>query len=131
MCVCVCVCVCVCARAHACARMLSCVQLFLTLWGCSPFGSSVHGILQARILEWVAMPSSSRGFPRPWDRTHISCIAGRFFTPEPPGKPLLEALFGPFMLFLLFAQQLLLPPRTPPPSFLATPADVTHRLDLS
>ena len=41
--------------------------------GCSPPGSSVHGILQARILEWVAMPSS-RGSSQPRDRTHIACI---------------------------------------------------------
>ena len=40
---------------------------------CSPPGSSVHGILQARILEWVAMPFS-RGTSRPTDRTCISCI---------------------------------------------------------
>ena len=49
---------------------------------CSPPGSSVHEILQARILEWVAMPSS-RGSSRPRDRTHISCVsctAGGFFT---------------------------------------------------
>ena len=40
--------------------------------GCSPSGSSVHGISQARILEWVAMPSSRRSsWPR--DRTHVSC----------------------------------------------------------
>ena len=49
--------------------------------GCSPPGSSVHGILQARILEWVAM-SFSRGSSWPRDQTLglISCIAGRFFT---------------------------------------------------
>jgi len=46
---------------------------------CSPPGSSVHGILQARILEWVAI-SFSRGFSRPRDQTRVSCIAGRFFT---------------------------------------------------
>ena len=46
---------------------------------CSPPGSPVHGIFQVRILEWVAMPSS-RGSSQPRDRTHISCIAGRFFT---------------------------------------------------
>ena len=46
---------------------------------CSPPGSSVHGIVQARILEWVAMPSS-RGSSQPRDRTQVSCIAGRFFT---------------------------------------------------
>ena len=39
----------------------------------SPPGSSVHGILQARILEWVAMPSS-RGPSRPRDQTHSSCL---------------------------------------------------------
>ena len=56
---------------------------------CSPPDSSVHGILQTRILEWVAMPSS-RGSSWPRDRIPIlcySCIAGRFFTSEPPGKP--------------------------------------------
>ena len=46
---------------------------------CSPPGSSVHGTLQARILEWVAMPSC-RGFSRSRDGTPVSCIAGRFFT---------------------------------------------------
>ena len=42
----------------------------------SPQGSSVHGILQARILGWVAIPFS-RGSSRPRDRTHVSRIAGR------------------------------------------------------
>ena len=42
-------------------------------------GSSVHGILQARILEWVAIPFS-RGSSQPRDQTLVSCIAGRFFT---------------------------------------------------
>ena len=46
---------------------------------CSPPGSSVHGILQARILEWVAMPSSRGSFP-PRYGTHFSCIAGEFFS---------------------------------------------------
>ena len=41
-------------------------------------GSSVHGILQARILEWVAI-SYSRGSSRPRDQTWVSCNAGRFF----------------------------------------------------
>ena len=46
---------------------------------CSPPGSSVHGILQARILEWAAIPSSrGSSWPRNW--TWVSCIAGRFFT---------------------------------------------------
>ena len=46
---------------------------------CSPPGSSVHGILQARILEWVVI-SFSRGSSQPRDGTQVSCIAGRFFT---------------------------------------------------
>ena len=46
---------------------------------CSPPGSSVHGILQARILEWVAVPSS-RGSSQPRNWTQVSWIAGRFFT---------------------------------------------------
>ena len=47
--------------------------------GCIPLGSSIHGILQARILEWVAIPFS-RGSSQPRDGTHLSYIAGRFFT---------------------------------------------------
>ena len=46
---------------------------------CSPPGSSVHGILQARILDWVAMPSS-RASSQPRDQTKVSHIASRFFT---------------------------------------------------
>ena len=56
-----------------------------SLWPYGLSGSSVHGILQARILEWVAI-SFSRGSSRPRDWTHVSCIAGRLFTNEPPGK---------------------------------------------
>ena len=51
----------------------------------SPPGSSVLGIFQMRILEWIAI-SFSRGSSQPRDQTWISCIAGRFFTAEPPGK---------------------------------------------
>ena len=46
---------------------------------CSPSGSSVHGILQARILEWVAI-SFSRASSWPRNRTRVSFTAGRFFT---------------------------------------------------
>ena len=53
---------------------------------CGPPSSSVHGILQARILKWVAIPFS-RGPSQPRDRTWVSCIAGGFFIAEPPGKP--------------------------------------------
>ena len=64
------------------------LRLYLTLCdpvNCSPPGSSAHGILQARILERVAMPSS-RGPSRPRDQTCVSlCLlhwAGGFFTTE-------------------------------------------------
>ena len=50
---------------------------------CSPPGSYVHGILQARILEWVAV-SFSRGSSWPRDQTWVSCTAGRFFTTWAP-----------------------------------------------
>ena len=46
---------------------------------CSLSGSSVHGILQARILEWVAI-SFSRESSQPRDRTRVSCIAGGHFS---------------------------------------------------
>ena len=46
---------------------------------CNLPGSSVHGILHARALEWVAIPFS-RGSSQPRDGTHVSCIAGGFFT---------------------------------------------------
>ena len=51
---------------------------------CSPPGPSVHGIFQARILEWVAMPSS---IPNPGFKPASPTLAGGFFTTEPPGKP--------------------------------------------
>ena len=53
----------------------------------SPPGSSVHWMLQARILEWVSFPFS-RWSSRPRDQTNASSIAGGFFTAEPPGKSL-------------------------------------------
>ena len=62
--------------------MLSCfsrVQLFRDSMDCNPPGFSIQGILQARILEWVAMPSS-RGSFQPRDRTWVSCLVGRFLT---------------------------------------------------
>ena len=62
------------------------IQLLVDPMDCSPPGSSVHGLLQARILEWVAI-LSSRGSSPPRNQTRISCIAGGFFTDEPRGKP--------------------------------------------
>ena len=46
---------------------------------CDPMDCRVHGILQARILEWVAFPYS-RGSSQPRDRTQVSHTAGEFFT---------------------------------------------------
>ena len=72
------------------AKLLQSCLMFCDLLDCCPPGSSVHGILQARILEWVAM-LPSRGSSAPRDETHVSCsfcIAGEFFTAEPLEKPL-------------------------------------------
>ena len=80
--------VCLHAPVHVCSVVQSCPTL------CDPMNntpprSSVHGVFQARILEWVAT-SYFRGTSQPRDRTpgfSVSCTAGRFFTTEPPGKP--------------------------------------------
>ena len=72
----ICYCRCVCAKL-----LQSCLTLCDPM-DCSLPGSSVHGISQARILEWVAMPSS-RGSSRPRDPSrisYVSCIGSRFFT---------------------------------------------------
>ena len=76
---CVCVCVCVCAKL---------LQWCLTLCNpmhCSLSGSSVNGILQARILKWVAMPSS-RGSSQPRDRPVSPALQTNFLPSEPPRK---------------------------------------------
>ena len=62
----------------------SCLTLCDSM-GCSLPGSSVHGISQAKILEWVAV-SFSRLSSQLRDWIHVSCLAGKFFTTEPPGK---------------------------------------------
>ena len=51
---------------------------------CSPLGCSVYGISQAKILEWVVI-SLSKGSSQSRDRTHVSCLAGGFFTTKPLG----------------------------------------------
>ena len=71
----------------------------LTLWDPvdrSPPGSSVHGILQARILEWVAMPSF-RGSSQPRNPTRVSRFTGRFFTIWAPGKPPVDQRYSPVL----------------------------------
>ena len=60
-----------------------------TLWDpmdCSPPDSPVHGIFQARVLEWVAI-SFSRESSQPKNWTRVSCTAGRCFTSGPQGSP--------------------------------------------
>ena len=91
--------------------------------GCSLPGSSVHWILQTKIMEQVAMPSS-RGFSSPKNRIQVSCIAARFFTSWTPRKvPMLwigadkslrcyyvvflettQSIFGPLTLILQLAE---------------------------
>ena len=66
------------------------------VWLCDPMdhslpGFSVHGIFQARVLEWVAI-SFSRGSSWPRDQTHVSCIAGRRFTLWATYDPNLELM---------------------------------------
>ena len=66
------------------ASLLSLVKLCKPM-DCRPPGSSVHGILQVRILEWVAIPFSRGSF---WsrDQSRVSGIAGRFFTLSHRGR---------------------------------------------
>ena len=73
--------------------VLCCVVVLSHVWlcnpmDCSPPGSLVHGILQAIILEWVAI-SSSRGSSQLRGQTCIFCVSciGRFFNTKPLGKP--------------------------------------------
>ena len=70
-----------------CVRAQSCPNLCGPM-DCRLAGSSVHGISQARILEWFAF-SSSRGSSQPRHWTRVSCISciGRFFTTVPAGTP--------------------------------------------
>ena len=75
---------CICAKS-----LQSCLTLCDSM-NCSPPGRSVHGILQARISEWIAIPFfRGSSWPRDWTWVScISCIVGRFFITEPPAKPL-------------------------------------------
>ena len=68
-------------------QSLSHVWLFCDPMDCSLLGSSVYGISQARILEWIAI-SISRGSSQPRDRNRVSHIG---ITTEPPGKPFTTA----------------------------------------
>ena len=65
---------CECTSGCMCVCVLNHVQLFCESMDYNPPGSSVHGISQANILEWVII-SSPRGSSPPRDRTHVSCIS--------------------------------------------------------
>ena len=73
-------------RAVCCSLVTKSVPTLCNPMNYSLPGSSVHGISQARILEWVAI-LFSRGSSQPKDWTCISCTGRRFLTTEPPGKP--------------------------------------------
>ena len=79
VCLCVCVCVCVCVCTHrtraCCAQSLQSYPILCDPMGCSPPGSPVHGVLQARRLERVARPSS-RGSSPPRDGICVSYVTG-------------------------------------------------------
>ena len=71
------------AYAYMHAKLLQSCPTLCNSMDCSPPGSSVHGILQARILEWVSMPSS-RGSSQPRDRIYVSFVS---CTGRQVGKP--------------------------------------------
>ena len=68
-----------CLCAFLCAQSFQLSLTLSDLVDCSPPDFSVHGIVQARILEWIAMPSS-RGSSWHRTQTRISCLVGEFFT---------------------------------------------------
>ena len=77
-------------HTHTHTQTAQLLQLYPTLCDTvdySPLGSSVHGIVQARIPEWVAVPSSRGSFPLR-DGICVSWSAGGFFTAEPLGNPI-------------------------------------------
>ena len=95
------------------AKLLQLCPALCDPMDCSPPGSPVHRILQARILEWVAMPSS-RGSSQPRDRTptsYISCIGRRVLYHQPHlGSP---KLFLRHLIFRALNDSNLVPPLVP------------------
>ena len=88
MCVCVCVCVCVLAT-QSCLTVCDSTD-------CHPPGSSVHGISQARILEWVAI-SFSRGLPNPWIEPQFPVLQAETLLSELLGKPIVVLIHSSFL----------------------------------
>ena len=103
----------VCPTGGVCCFLVakSCLTLCDPMDGSLP-GSSVHGILQARILEWVAVfPSRGSSCPRGW--TWVSCIAGGYFTSVMGKSPLFAprpwCAFEPFVFAQILAVMWLSP----------------------
>ena len=71
---------------------------------CDPLNYTVHGVLQARILEWVALPFS-RGSSQPRDRTQVSCIEVDSLPAEPQGKPKNTGVGSLSLLQVIFLTQ--------------------------
>ena len=80
---------------------------------CNLSGSSVHGIFQARVLEWVAI-SFSTGSSQPRDQTQVSCIAGSHFTIWAPREALPHQDFHFVLVISLCFFSFLCFPPTPP-----------------
>ena len=101
--------------------MLSRVRLFAVPMDSSPPGSSVCGIFQARVLEWVALEKipSPRDLPDPGmePMSPVSpALAGKFFTIEPPGKPscsYIDSISSSGVNFIAVESGLLCPPNLP------------------
>ena len=75
---------------------------------CSPPYSSVHGILQARILEWVAMPSSRGIFPTQGSNPSLLCLLHwqtGSLPPAPPGKPIFFLYYHVHVLYIIYHLQ--------------------------
>ena len=80
-------------EALECAWMFSQSCLTLQPRDCSPPGSSVHGILQVSILEWVAL-SSPEELPKPWIKPRSPALQADSLPAEPSGKPLAPSKWG-------------------------------------
>ena len=65
---------------HSCVCVLCACLTLCYLMDCSLPGSSVHGILPSRVLEWVASYFLLQGSSKPRDQSRVSCIESRFFT---------------------------------------------------
>ena len=76
------------------SESLSCLQLFVNTMGISPPVSSVHGILQARTLEWLLFPSPG-DLPDPGIKPGSSVLQADFLPSEPPEKPSLKVVSSP------------------------------------